>query len=37
VKRPLEVPEKGRRAWLERLTRAVLFGADAEEKPAKGI
>ncbi len=28
VNRALEVPEKGRRAWLEKLTRAVIFGAE---------
>jgi hypothetical protein len=37
VKRAVEVPEKDRRAWLERLDRAAVFGAKPEEKPAKGI
>ncbi len=35
VQRPLEVPEKNRRAWLDQLAREVELGADANVKPAK--
>jgi hypothetical protein len=35
VIRALEVPEKGRRAWLEKMTRAVVFGTEAA--PAKRV
>lgn len=33
VTRALEVPEKGRRAWLEKLAREVTFGPEPEKTP----
>ena len=33
VTRALEVPERGRRAWLEKLAREVTFGPEPEKTP----
>lgn len=33
VTQALEVPDKGRRAWLEKITRAVVYGEEPENKP----